>query len=65
MNDGDLEKLKEELEKIYQEKCWSDDPEFMVCDYASGNVDDAYYGGVKDGEILFARHLLNFFVRET
>lgn len=29
-----------------------------IDDWAGGNVDDAYYAGVRDGEIGFARHLM-------
>ncbi len=30
----------------------------VIDDWAGGNVDDAYYTGVRDGEISFARDLL-------
>lgn len=30
----------------------------VIDDWAGGNVDDAYYTGVRDGEIGFARHLM-------
>lgn len=46
------------LKKIAVRKCWCDDPEFLVADYAAGNIDDAYYGGADDGESLLARFIL-------
>ena len=30
----------------------------VIDDWAGGNVDDAYYTGVRDGEISFARDLM-------
>lgn len=53
-----LNQLKEKLEKLAARKCWYDDPEFMVCDYSGGNQDDAYQGGVEDGEASLARDIL-------
>ena len=35
-----------------------DDKEPIIDDWAGGNVDDAYYTGVRDGEISFARDLM-------
>lgn len=55
------EKLKTELEKLAKRKCWCDDEDFMIDDYAGGNIDDAYYGGSADGETLLARELLKTF----
>lgn len=46
------------LERLAARKCWCDDKEFMVDDYASGNVDHAYSGGAADGETILARKLL-------
>jgi hypothetical protein len=34
------------------------DENFVPYDYFGGNMDDAYDGGLQDGEILFARSLL-------
>jgi hypothetical protein len=53
--------MKAMLEKIAKRKAWSDDEEFMVDDYAGGNIDDAYYGGTNDGEVLLSRALLKLF----
>lgn len=49
----------EQIKKIAEERCWADDPDFLVDDYAGGNEDDAYYGGERAGEIQFARTLLD------
>lgn len=46
------------LIKTAKESAWCDNEEFMVDDYAAGNIDDAYYGGCTDGEILLARQIL-------
>ena len=51
-------KLKARLEKLAASECWSDDPDFMVDDYAAGNIDDAYYGGEHSGEVRLAREIL-------
>lgn len=50
--------MKERLEKLAASECWSDDPEFMVDDYAGGNIDDAFYGGEHSGEVNLAREIL-------
>ena len=50
--------MKAKLEKLAARKCWSDNEDFMVDDYAGGNIDDAYYGGNTDGETDLARELL-------
>ena len=46
------------LKELAETKCWSDDPDFMTDDYAGGNIDDAYAGGERAGEILMARWVL-------
>jgi len=53
-----LFKMKDKLTKLAGRECWSDDENFMVDDYAGGNFDDAYSGGVEDGEASLARELL-------
>lgn len=53
--------IKEYLMVLANHKCWSDNEDFMVYDYAAGNIDDAYNGGVDDGEIMLARSLLDTF----
>ena len=52
------EEMKAMLEKLAARKCWCDSDEFMVDDWAGGNVDDEYSGGADDGEALLARDLL-------
>lgn len=53
--------MKAHLTALAARKCWSDDKEFMVDDYAGGNIADAYSGGADDGETLLARSLLEKF----
>ncbi len=55
---------KEKLQKLAARKNWSDDPDFVVDDYAGGNIDDAFYGGTDDGETNLARQLLKEFFTE-
>lgn len=55
------EQMKMKLEKLASETAWSDDEDFCTDDYAAGNVDDAYYGGERAGEINLARALLKEF----
>lgn len=52
------EQLKAKLTKLAARKCWSDNPNFSTPDCFGGNLDDAYEGGVSDGEILLAREIL-------
>lgn len=47
------------LQSLASQKCWSDNEEFMVNDYAGGNLNDAFSGGVAEGEIQLARDLLD------
>ena len=58
------QELKEMLQKMAKLRVWSDDPDFMVDDYAAGSIDDAYYGGVSDGEVCLARHILKELEKE-
>ena len=48
----------ENLKKLAKRKCWIDQSDFMVYDYAGGNIDDAYAGGAADGEASLARSIL-------
>lgn len=52
----------EQLRNIANAKSWSDkmleDPSCLIDDFAGGNIDDAYYGGTRDGEIQLARDIL-------
>ena len=47
------------IKEIAEQQAWSDDPDFLVDDYAGGNEDDAFYGGERAGEIQFARTVLD------
>lgn len=38
---------------------WVDDEEFMVDDYAGGNIDDAYQLGEQHGATQLAREILD------
>ena len=54
----------ERLKVLAKRKCWSDEACndgdcFCVDDFAAGNIDDAYFGGVADGETDIARAVLN------
>jgi hypothetical protein len=51
-----VEKITKQAEK---ESCF-DDENFNAYEFSSGNYDDAYSIGVRDGEIQFARNLLSF-----
>jgi len=53
MNEAMIMRLK----ALAGKKCWSDDEDFMVDDYAGGNIDDAYAGGVRDCEVSLAREI--------
>ncbi len=48
----------DELRFLARKKALYDNEDFMVDDYAGGNIDDAYYRGVDDGEISLARKVL-------
>ena len=54
----DVTELKVFLQKTAGKAAWQDDKEFVPDDYAGGNIDDAYNGGVSDGEILVCREIL-------
>lgn len=52
------------LEKLAKKNCWGDrmekDEGVYIDDFAGGNVDDAYQGGVDTGETWLARDILPF-----
>jgi hypothetical protein len=55
------EKFVERLKKAAKRQCWTEDEESedaIINDYAGGNIDDAYQGGVEDGETYLAREIL-------
>jgi hypothetical protein len=47
------------LKKLARKRAHIDREGFMVDDCAAGNIDDAYYAGSSDGEILLAREILS------
>lgn len=54
----------ESLKKLAKTTCWQDrfddpDNDSIVYDWAGGNIDDAYQGGLEAGEILLAREVLS------
>lgn len=51
------EEFKKRLLKLAKKKARCDKEDFMVDDYAGGNIDDAYSIGADDGEILMAREI--------
>lgn len=62
MTDEKLAKILAIVEALAKEEVWADgldtEGDVIVDDYAGGNVDDAYQGGVNSGEVLLARRLL-------
>ena len=59
-----MNELKKYLEEVAAGETVCSDDDFSAADYAGGNFDDAYRYGVGDGEILFARNLLEQFYSE-
>lgn len=55
------EELRALLEAAAKTEIGCDNDDFMVDDYAGGNIDDAYSLGIDHGEVLFARELLKKF----
>lgn len=53
-----LQKIRAILEQPASRKCWCDEPEFNPDDFAGGNFDDAYAGGVEDGRAEMARSII-------
>lgn len=51
--------LRGKLKELASRKCWCDDIEIIVNDFAGGNIDDAYSGGFEDGQAKLAEELLN------
>lgn len=54
MND----KVRVFVEQIAKRKALSDNEDFVPDKYCGGNYNDAYYGGVSDGETFMARKIL-------
>ncbi len=58
-----MDDLKLKLIKEASKRCWQDtldkpNNDSYVDNFAGGNIDDAYDGGFRSGETLFARALL-------
>lgn len=53
--------LKNKLIKLAKKEASTEKDDFSVFDYSGGNIDDAYYMGAEDGEILLAREILETF----
>lgn len=59
LNDKAIEKLKEwASRKTWAEKVEDSSFETTYDDFAGGNIDDAYDGGVDDGQTYLAREIL-------
>lgn len=50
--------LHQELVKLAAKELPEDNKDFVVDDYAGGNIDDAYDMGSRAGEVRLARELL-------
>lgn len=63
--------IEEYLTGLAGKKSWQDlieedpDSESYIDDYAGGNIDDAFYGGIRQGEIDLARELLEKFFKKA
>lgn len=58
-----LEALKAELKKLADRESPSDDD--PIYEIFGGNIDDAYSGGLDDGESSLARYILNTYFDVT
>jgi len=59
LNKTVVDKIRELVEPIAARDCPPlDESEFMVCDYAGGNIDDAYEIGQDAGEVSMARQVV-------
>lgn len=49
------------LKQLAEQSCWDDafTDDTVVDDFAGGNVDDAYNGGERTGQVLLAREILD------
>ena len=57
MNDALIAKLKTFAEsRVF---CDDDGEDVIVDDYAGGNIDDAFYLGERQGEVMLAREILD------
>ncbi len=58
MNHATLDTLVQTISRLADKHIPADNADFMVDDYAGGNVDDAYEQGERAGGVLFARELM-------
>lgn len=59
------DKLRSVLTTIAKRGCWDDKADdFCAVDYSGSNVDDAFFGGKNNGEVMLARDLLDQFFGE-
>ncbi len=61
--DAKLIEIKEMLITYAKQKAWTEDEDFEVDDYAAGNIDDAFWGGVSDGKTMLARDIIKIINR--
>lgn len=57
--------LRKFLENLASKESWEDEPDFIVDDFAGGNVDDAYDGGFRSGRTILAREILDVWEEEV
>jgi hypothetical protein len=55
------ESLKTMLLKLAKQKISLDNNDFSVLDYSGENIDDAYAIGLRHGEVLLAREILDLY----
>lgn len=53
-----MEKLIQKIKEMAAKELATDDEDFEVDDCAGGNIDDAFSSGYEEGQISFARQLL-------
>ena len=62
------EEFIEELKKLSVRETITDmmatEEDVVIDDFAGGNVDDAYYSGVSDGEAILARKVLKILIND-
>lgn len=64
LSEYNLAEMFEKLRKLAKQQAWADNPDYLVVECAGGNIDDAYVGGCRDGEIFLARALLDILGEE-
>lgn len=62
-SDEKLKKIFEMINPISKKDVWSDNfsEESIINDFAGGNIDDAFWGGERDGQTQLARQLIKTF----